>query len=416
MQIYSMMDNLPDNEGKIGWCGGFEIDSEATLSIDVDTENSTQYMFSAWLKCNQYGIISSNELNVSKGDYVNANTWKRVSFIADVVDNQVNIVFSQGKWQIYKAQLERGNKLTDWKENADEASVENVYVGGTTQIDGGKIYTDSIKAESIDVDEALINKIFAEHIEAGDINVTGDSTVAGWKVADTGLEKDKRWGFVHYYENNHTIEFNEQTKNYDVWVEMTETNHTKVELTDDGVEFIAYKTKGEQVNSRTKYRFNGVYNKNDELVLGFGEDGAYANKLFAGTLFADKIICNNMAQSGEIQGSGTKNVPANTVTNMMTFTATQRGIYIIVANVNFKSNGTGVLVEALAKSTNSTSPAYKSNSVNAYGVNGKYLCNDMTWTGFLDEGETMYLNVLSETSIAIGNIFTNIQSLLVNSL
>ena len=179
MQIYSMMDNLPDNEGKIGWCGGFEIDSEATLSIDVDNESGTQYMFSAWLKCNQYGIISPNELNVSKGDYVNANAWKRVSFIADVIDNQVNLVFSQGKWQIYKAQLERGNKLTDWKENADEASVENVYVSGTTQIDGGKIYTDSIKAESIDVDEALINKIFAEHIEAGDINVTGDSTVAG---------------------------------------------------------------------------------------------------------------------------------------------------------------------------------------------------------------------------------------------
>ena len=416
MQIYSMMDNLPDNEGKIGWCGGFEIDSEATLSIDVDNESGTQYMFSAWLKCNQYGIISPNELNVSKGDYVNANAWKRVSFITDVIDNQVNLVFSQGKWQIYKAQLERGNKLTDWKENADEASVENVYVSGTTQIDGGKIYTGSIKAESIDVDEALINKLFAEHIEAGDINVTGDSTVAGWKVADTGLEKDKRWGYIYYYDNNRTIEFNEQTKNYEVQVEMTGTNHTKVELTDDGVEFTAYKTKGEQVNSQTKYKFNGVYNKNDELVLGFGEDGAYANKLFAGTLFADKIICNDMSQSGEIQGAGTKSVSANTVTNMMTFTATQRGIYIIVANVNFKSNGTGVLVEALAKSANSTSPAYKSNIVNAYGVNGKYLCNDMTWIGFLDWGETMYFNVLSESAISAGNIFTNMQSLLVNSL
>lgn len=416
MKIYSMMDNLPDNDGRIGWCGGFEIDSEATLSIDVDNESGTQYMFSAWLKCNQYGIISPNELNVSKGDYVNANAWKRVSFIADVIDNQVNLVFSQGKWQIYKAQLERGNKLTDWKENADEASVENVYVGGTTQIDGGKIYTGSIKAESIDVDEALINKIFAEHIEAGDINVTGDSVIAGWKVVNTGLEKDKRWGFVQYYKNNHTIEFNEQTKNYDVQVEMTGTNHTKVELTDDGVEFTAYTTKGEHVNSQTKYKFNGVYNENDELVLGFGEDGAYANKLFAGTLFADKIICNNMSQSGRIQGSGTKNVPANTVTNMRTFTATQRGIYIIVANVNFKSNGTGVLVEALAKSANSTSPAYKSNIVNAYGVKGKYLRNDMTWIGFLDEGETMYFNVLSESAISAGNIFTNIQSLLVNSL
>lgn len=190
MQIYSMMDKLPDNEGKIGWCGGFEIDSEATLSIDVDNESGTQYMFSAWLKCNQYGIISPNELNVSKGDYVNANAWKRVSFITDVIDNQVNLVFSQGKWQIYKAQLERGNKLTDWKENADEASVENVYVRGTTQIDGGKIYTDSIKAESIDVDEALINKVFAEHIEAGDINVTGDSVVAGWNVTENGFKKE----------------------------------------------------------------------------------------------------------------------------------------------------------------------------------------------------------------------------------
>jgi hypothetical protein len=62
---------------------------------------------------------------------------------------------------VRKFKMSFGNVPSDWSPNPDDISVENIYKDDTTLIDGGKIYTGSVKAQQIDV-----NNVFAQDIQA----------------------------------------------------------------------------------------------------------------------------------------------------------------------------------------------------------------------------------------------------------
>lgn len=62
---------------------------------------------------------------------------------------------------VRKFKMSFGNVPSDWSPNPDDISVENIYKDDTTLIDGGKIYTGSVKAQQIDV-----NNVFAQDITA----------------------------------------------------------------------------------------------------------------------------------------------------------------------------------------------------------------------------------------------------------
>lgn len=74
--------------------------------------------------------------------------------------------------------MEYGSVATSWSPAPEDISVENIYTDGTTTIDGGKIYTGSVKAKQIDVED-----IFAQ-----DITATG--TITGATLKGTTIEVD----------------------------------------------------------------------------------------------------------------------------------------------------------------------------------------------------------------------------------
>lgn len=72
------------------------------------------------------------------------------------------------EYKLLKFCLRKGNKAIDWSPAPEDISVENIYTTGTTTIDGGKITTHSIKADSIDVDN-----LFSQNITATNLSITG---------------------------------------------------------------------------------------------------------------------------------------------------------------------------------------------------------------------------------------------------
>ena len=79
---------------------------------------------------------------------------------------------------VQKIKMEYGSVATSWSPAPEDISVENIYTDGTTTIDGGKIYTGSVKAKQIDVED-----IFAQ-----DITATG--TITGATLKGTTIEVD----------------------------------------------------------------------------------------------------------------------------------------------------------------------------------------------------------------------------------
>lgn len=79
---------------------------------------------------------------------------------------------------VQKIKMEYGSVATSWSPAPEDISVENIYTDGTTLIDGGKIYTGSVKAKQIDVED-----IFAQ-----DITATG--TITGATLKGTTIEVD----------------------------------------------------------------------------------------------------------------------------------------------------------------------------------------------------------------------------------
>ena len=86
---------------------------------------------------------------------------------------------------VQKIKMEYGSVATSWSPAPEDISVENIYKDDTTLIDGGKIYTGSVKAKQIDVED-----IFAQ-----DITATGTITGATLKGTTIDVDTGKIAGF-----------------------------------------------------------------------------------------------------------------------------------------------------------------------------------------------------------------------------
>lgn len=73
------------------------------------------------------------------------------------------------------------NDVSDSVASGVKTVTDNIYTPGTTKIDGAKITTGSVKADSIDTDD-----LFAQNIEATNMHLKGDSTVEGTVYAKAG--------------------------------------------------------------------------------------------------------------------------------------------------------------------------------------------------------------------------------------
>lgn len=79
---------------------------------------------------------------------------------------------------VRKFKMSFGNVPSDWSPNPDDISVENIYKDDTTLIDGGKIYTGSVKAKQIDVTD-----VFAQ-------DITASGTITGANLKGAKVEVD----------------------------------------------------------------------------------------------------------------------------------------------------------------------------------------------------------------------------------
>lgn len=111
---------------------------------------------------------------------------------------------------VRKFKMSFGNVPSDWSPNPDDISVENIYKDDTTLIDGGKIYTGSVKAKQIDV-----TNVFAQDIQA-----TGTITGATLKGTTAEIEGGSIGGFNIA---NQTL-----TATFDCWGDYTISDYIKV--------------------------------------------------------------------------------------------------------------------------------------------------------------------------------------------
>lgn len=107
--------------------------------------------------------------------------------------------------RVRKFKMAYGNVPSDWSPNPEDILVEN-----TTLIDGGKIYTGSVKAKQIDV-----TNVFAQDIQA-----TGTITGATLKGTTAEIDNGSIGGFNIA---NQTL-----TATFDCWGDYTISDYTKV--------------------------------------------------------------------------------------------------------------------------------------------------------------------------------------------
>ncbi len=87
------------------------------------------------------------------------------------------------KYKLSGFKLEMGNKAAaGWAPAPEDISVENIYVAGTTEIDGAKIYTGSITANAIAVNSITGDKLNMNDVFSRNITAT-NFTLAGGRIA-----------------------------------------------------------------------------------------------------------------------------------------------------------------------------------------------------------------------------------------
>lgn len=131
-------------------CAEFEIDDATTPFAfhNVMTEGE-QYIFSFWIRSEASGTIVTGDLYVDTSE-----TWEyhTVTFIADSDTFYISFLES-GIYHIYHAQLEIGNKDTDWALNpADTEEEVETLKTSTTEL---KLTVDSITARVTEQEDKL---------------------------------------------------------------------------------------------------------------------------------------------------------------------------------------------------------------------------------------------------------------------
>jgi hypothetical protein len=165
---------LPDRDGEEGKCGCFSAPESATkgfkLTIPSILEVDQYYTFSVYALAMIYSAIGEAKIEGISQELAKGK-WTKVEITFRATQNDL-VIFFNGNIRIlnvYKAQLEKGRKATDYSAKIKSISdlVENnsiknwCYNNDTTIIDGGKIATGTVTAKQIDV-----SKLFAENIKA----------------------------------------------------------------------------------------------------------------------------------------------------------------------------------------------------------------------------------------------------------
>ena len=165
---------LPDRDGEEGKCGCFSAPESATkgfrLTIPSILEVDQYYTFSVYALAMIYSAVGEIKIEGISQELAKGK-WTKVEITFRATQNDL-VIFFNGNIRIlnvYKAQLEKGRKATDYSAKIKSISdlVENnsiknwCYNNDTTIIDGGKIATGTVTAKQIDV-----SKLFAENIKA----------------------------------------------------------------------------------------------------------------------------------------------------------------------------------------------------------------------------------------------------------
>lgn len=84
------------------------------------TEKEEDYVFSFWAKTN-----TSASLNIGEEEIVTSTDWKRYKVNFTAAEENIKIFFNnQQTYYLYRAQLEKGNVLTDWKPSPEDFKSE----------------------------------------------------------------------------------------------------------------------------------------------------------------------------------------------------------------------------------------------------------------------------------------------------
>jgi hypothetical protein len=189
------------------------------------------------------------------------------------------------------------NSTATTANNTANAIKNNIYYTGTTLIDGGKIYTNSIKADAIDV-----TNLFAQEITANNMNIDGGS-VAGWDIVGKIL-KVTSGGATSYWvlgtditgsdSGTGAINFSLTQKKIGPGIKTTQLSTSGTDFTVAGTN-VSYDLDGVTVTNS-----NGSKN-----VMAFTPDSVYIPKLSVGEVHSNGTSYFNTVRANTIKtGAG----------------------------------------------------------------------------------------------------------------
>lgn len=140
------------------------------------------FVFSIYAKADSECVVTINAMGVLQNETI-GNEWTRIIVEIPEKSEETIKIFPKTNGNVYlcRAMLQTGEICTDWVPAQEDISVDNIYVSGTTKINGGLIETNTIRADSIDTDD-----LFSQNITATNLHITGDSTFDGVLNGATG--------------------------------------------------------------------------------------------------------------------------------------------------------------------------------------------------------------------------------------
>lgn len=149
---------LPD--GEKGQCGFLSLEYGGYLKFENICEIGQKYCLSLYTKADKGGLISLKHYELEPCKVT--STWGRKVIKFEASSRDIEIYFSPGDYYLYKGQLEKGSIESDWKENDSDSLRKWCYDNDLTYIDGAKIYTGTVSAEQINVDDLFAKNIFSK--------------------------------------------------------------------------------------------------------------------------------------------------------------------------------------------------------------------------------------------------------------
>ena len=190
MSLKSITTVLAD--GKEGVCGLLNLKSDGYIRIRDKCEKGERYCLSMYIKSDVEKTVNLRFYDDCAFEVT--SVWTRLVMYFTAKNKDLIVEFPQGTYYLSRWQLEKGTKVSDWKEStADilkdavaESLGEWCYENDVTLIDGGKIATGTIEAKQIKTKSLTANEIQVDTLFAEDVEATG--TIHGAKVTGASGE------------------------------------------------------------------------------------------------------------------------------------------------------------------------------------------------------------------------------------